>query len=331
MARSWSAAPLLTGLKRAAAVSPGHITGFFEIRDQAPEPEKRGSRGAGFCIDLGALSLVEVEPAEAQSVHVVLDKAPSDAPVTRSAVLHLIQEALLQGKVALDRDAPRGERAKVAVRVFTDLGIPVSQGFGASGAGAYSAALATARALGLGRSDALLAAHAAEVRQRTGLGDVVAMAHGGFEIRASPGLPPWGSVKAFVGYGDVVLCSIGDGLATKSVLTDAKKRAAINAAGARLVDRLLAGPSPELFVELSRAFAEETGLMTPEVREAVDAARRAGGMASMSMLGSSVFSLGRVDAVADALEPYGAVLRTRVDERAARLLDIASSAPPGRP
>lgn len=309
-------------MKRAAAVCPGHVTGFFQIVDDSPDVARRGSRGAGVCLDLGALSIVEVEEAEKQTVEVFLDKEPSDAPVTRSAVARVLQEALLEGRLGLDRDAPKGERAKARVRVFTDLSIPVSQGLGASGAGALSAALATARAVGVGRSTAFLAAHEADVRHRTGLGDVVAQAHGGFEIRAKAGLPPWGQVTSFIGYGDVVVCTVGEGLATKSVLTDRPKRAAINAIGGALVDRLLAAPSVELFMKLSREFADKTGLMTPEVREAVDVARRAGGDASMSMLGASVFSLGNTDAVAEALEPYGKVLRAKVETRPARLLEI---------
>lgn len=309
-------------MKRAAAVSPGHVTGFFQIVDESPDVARRGSRGAGVCIDLGALTIVEVEEAERQSVEVFLDKEPSDAPVTRAAVSRVLQEAVLEGKLGLDREGPKGERAKARVRVFTDLSIPVSQGFGASGAGALSAALATSRAVGVGRSTALLAAHEADVKNRTGLGDVVAQAHGGFEVRAKAGLPPWGHVTSFLGYGDVVLCTVGKELPTKSVLTDRPKRAAINAAGGKLVDRLLAAPSVELFMKLSREFADTTGLITPEVREAVDAARRVGGNASMSMLGSSVFSLGNPDAVAEALEPYGDVYRAKVEARPARLLEI---------
>lgn len=309
-------------MKRAAAACPGHVTGFFAIHDQEQEVAKRGSRGAGLCVDAGAITIVEFAPAEKQTVEVFLDKTPDPAPVTRAAVARVLQEAVLEGKVGLDRDAERGERAKAHVRVFTDLAIPVGQGFGASGAGALSAALATARAVGVGRTTALLAAHEAEVKHRTGLGDVVAQAHGGFEVRAKPGLPPWGAVKSFLGYGDVVLAWSGDGLSTKSVLTDRAKRAAIDKVGDALVDRLLAAPSVELFMDLSREFAEATGLLTPEVREMVETARRAGGNASMSMLGSSVFSLGNVEAVAEALEPYGEVLRCRVDERPARLLEI---------
>lgn len=309
-------------MKRAAAVCPGHVTGFFQIFDEGPDIARRGSRGAGVCVDLGALTIVDVEEADKQSIEVFIDKTASDAPVTRMAVARVLQEAVLEGKLGLDRDGPKGERAKARVRVYTDLTIPVSQGFGASGAGALSAAMATARAVGVGRSVALLAAHEADVRNRTGLGDVVAQAHGGFEIRAKPGLPPWGQVRSFVGYGDVVLCPVGESLPTRSVLTDRTRRAAINAVGGTLVDRLIAAPSVELFMQLSREFADVTGLMTPEVREAVDAARRAGGDASMSMLGSSVFSLGNTDAVAEALEPYGAVLRAKVDHRPARLLDI---------
>ncbi|HVL49573.1 MAG TPA: hypothetical protein VM889_13540 [Candidatus Thermoplasmatota archaeon] len=307
--------------RRAAAFSPGHVTGFFEIRDEASEWDRKGSRGAGFATKLGALSFVEVEPARRFSLDISLDKSRSEAPVTRHAVREVLKAAIADGKVPYDRDAPAGERAKVAMRVFTETQLPVSQGFGMSAAGALSAAMAAAKALGVGRTEAVRAAHAAEIANRSGLGDVAGAIHGGWEIRRAPGLPPYGAVQSFMGYGELVLCVVDEPLETKSVLADPAKRRAINAAGARAVDALLAEPTVERFFDLSHAFAIETGLLKGRLLDAVETARQHG-HASMSMLGGSLFAVGRRDALLAALKPFGETFVTEVDPEPARILPI---------
>lgn len=307
--------------RAAAAFAPGHITGFFQIHDKDEEVAKRGSRGAGVCLDLGAVTLVEVEPSDTQRIEIFIDKEPTDAPVTRAAVDYLLQAAMRDAKVDVNPWAPRGERAKVHVRVHTQLQLPVSQGFGMSAAGALSASLALARALRLGRSDAAFAAHAADIQEKGGLGDVAAQLHGGFEIRKQPGLPPWGSIQSFLGYGDVVLCVIGGGVPTKGVLGDRARRKAINEYGGRCVDALLQEPTQEHFMALSREFAEETGLMTPEVKEACDSIGRAG-LGTMSMLGNSVFAIGKGDRLEELLADHGEVFRCNVSDQAAHLLEV---------
>src|SRR5213593_4867983 len=100
---------------RAAAFCPGHVTGIFEIHDEAPELEKRGSRGAGFSLSQGVLSYVEVAPADAMSIRIALDKEEQDAPVTREAVTNVLRAAVKDARVPLNKDAPKGSRARVAV------------------------------------------------------------------------------------------------------------------------------------------------------------------------------------------------------------------------
>lgn len=312
---------------RAAAFSPGHVTGLFEIHDEHPEPERRGSRGAGFSLAQGAVSLVEIEPAESLRIDIVLGKEASDAPTTRDALVTLLKLAVRDGKVPLNKDAPQGSRARIRVRVQTELQLPVSQGFGMSAAGALSASLALSRCLRLGRAEAVRAAHVSEVSNRTGLGDVVGAALGGFEVRKAPGVPPWGNIHNFVGYGDAVLCVVGGRLPTKDVLSDPAKRAAVNAAGARGLDSLLKSPSLPLFLEASQAFARESGLLTPELERAMHAAKPHG-HASMSMLGNSLFAFGNVPRLVDALKPFGEVQVVPVSESGARLVDVEPAKAP---
>lgn len=305
---------------QAAAFAPGHVTGFFEIHDEHPEPERRGSRGAGFALSQGAVTHVEVAPADEMRIEIVLDKVPSEAPTTREALTTLLKAAVRDGRIPLNKDAPKGSRARIHVRAHTELQLPVSQGFGMSAAGALSASLALAKCLRFGRSDAVRAAHLAEVAERTGLGDVVGAALGGFEVRLKPGLPPWGSVQSFVGYGDAVLCVIGGELETKKVLADPAARKAVNAAGAAALDAFLKAPSLQLFLERAQQFARDSGLATPGMERAMHAAR-AHGHASMSMLGNSLFAFGNVPRLVDALEPFGEVTVVPVSEAGARMLE----------
>lgn len=313
---------------RAAAFCPGHVTGLFEIHDEDPDPLRRGSRGAGFSLAQGVLAYVEVAPADSLQIEVLVDKAPADAPVTREAITYLLREAVRDGKVPLNKDAPKGSKARIHVRAWCDVHLPVSQGFGMSAAGALSSALALARCLRMGRSEALRAAHAADVTQRGGLGDVVGASVGGFEIRTGAGVPPYGSVTSFLGYGDAVLCIIGGALETKSVLQDPARRAAIDAAGGKRLAELLKTPSLDTFLQKSQEFARESGLLTPALERAIHAARPHG-TASMSMLGNSLFAFGNVPRLVDALASFGETRVVPVSAAGARLVEVQQAAEGG--
>ncbi len=313
--------PTIDSLRRGAATAPAHITGFFEIHDTHRDVGRRGSRGAGINLDVGATTYVEISPADHQEIEVRVNGEVDKAPVTRAEIRNVLQEALVEGRVAYDREAPPGERAAARVVAHTTLDLPVSQGFGMSGAGALSAALACTRALGLARGVGVRAAHAADVEGRGGLGDVAAQSTGGFEVRVTPGLPPYGEVRSLVAYGEVVMCVLGEPLETRAILGDAAKRKRVNARGGRAVDALLKNPNLDNFLTLSRDFAESTGLMSPEVEDAVSATR-SHGLASMAMLGNSVFAIGFADELERVLRPYGDVYRAEIDDRGARYLDV---------
>lgn len=275
------------------AFCPGHITGFFEVC-MSEDILSTGSRGAGLCLSLGATSRVTIEESEEQGISVQIAGSGSKGEVTLEAVRELI--------------GPR----RLAVDIRTTLDLPMRQGFGMSAAGSLSAALAVADALGLPRQKAFEAAHVAEVRCGGGLGDVSAIYGGGAEIRIRAGLPPKGEVVRIGGAPDLVLAVVGRGMRTKNVLGDPAKVRAINASGARKVDELMAERTVERFMGLSREFASETGLASKEVMEAIEAASGAG-MASMSMLGDSVFAVGNVPALREALSRFGETWVCKVD------------------
>jgi pantoate kinase len=277
----------------AKAFCPGHITGFFQIC-KAEDPLSTGSRGAGLCLSLGATSKVWVSHSQRQVIEVLIDGGKSRAEVTRTALRSL-----------LGKD-------KLKIEVSTNLDLPQSQGFGMSAAGALSASLALAEVLGRTRQEAFEAAHIAEVVCECGLGDVSAIHKGGITIRKRPGLPPIGEVLRIDGTPEIVLAVVGKRLPTRSVLSDPTKRKAINENGSRRVDELTEDPRMEKLMELSASFAIESGLASKRIVEVMGAASKLG-MASMSMLGSSVFAIGDKKGLATVLSDYGEVWVCRVD------------------
>jgi len=285
---------------RAKAFSPGHITGFFEIC-RKEDLLSTGSRGAGMCLTLGATSDVEIVDSDRQDFKLFIDGKRSEAEVTRGVLRHLIGE----------------DKKRVEVR--TALQLPQSQGFGMSAAGALSAALATADILGLERQRAFEAAHMAEIECGCGLGDVSAIHRGGITIRDKPGLPPIGKVHRLDGSPDMVLAVVGELLLTKSVLSDPVKARAINAHGSKRVDELLRTPTLERLMTLSLSFCMESGLASDEVVDAIEAAS-GHGMASMSMLGNSVFAVGKTDQLKEALSEFGQVFTCKVDTQGPSML-----------
>ncbi len=246
------------------AFVPGHVTGFFSSHAH-DDPARAGSRGAGVAISDGVT--VTVAPAEATTV--TLDGDPVDV----EAVSRVLD----------------GLGATASVAAETPL--PLGAGFGVSGAMALGTALAASEALDLAHTENELVglAHRAEVAAGTGLGDVVAQARGGLPLRLEPGDPDHGAMDGLPARGRVEYRTFG-GLSTESVL--AGDTDDLSAAGDRALEELLAEPTTERFVALSRRFAEATGLPTTRVERVLADVAAAGGAASMAMLGETAFALG---------------------------------------
>ncbi len=273
------------------AFAPAHITGFFIIHD-GEDPLKTGSCGAGLSLDDGAVT----EVTSSDRTEIFLNGKPGEAATSLSIIRMLA-------------DRP--------VRVDTRLQIPVGGGLGASAAGAVSTALALNQHLGLNKTmnELLYAAHFAEVTNRTGLGDVSGMSSGGIEIRLKPGVP-FAIDRIPVPPMYIYYVYFGP-LSTKSVLSDAREKAKINGVGRKCLKSLLDKPTFPEFMRLSRAFAVETGLISAKALDAVNAVESHGGMASMAMLGDTVFAT-----APDGLAEFGEVRRAAIDMAGPRLLGV---------
>lgn len=226
---------------------------------------RTGSRGAG--IALGDGVDIEARPSEHAQVRM-------DGEAVRVESVELV---LTQFDVTAEID------------VSTD--VPIGAGFGASGA----MALGTALVLGClderarSRNELVSIAHAAEVTAGTGLGDVMAQAHGGVPIRIEPGAPEIGMLDDIPATGNIEYLTLGE-LSTEDVL--AGETAPIDTAGGSALITLREYPTLEELVRTSRRFADESALLPDDVATIIEDVEDQGGHASMAMLGRTVFSLG---------------------------------------
>jgi pantoate kinase len=273
------------------AFVPSHITGFFAAKRQE-NPAKSGSIGCGLCLSMGATTSVQA----AEETEIQLNGKEEDAPVSRFVV----------EKMALS-----------PVSVKTQLDMPLGAGFGASGAGALGAAYALNAYfdLGLTANAAAAVAHVAEVSHRTGLGDVIAQNSGGLVVRLMAGAPGLGIVDRIPVQPLKISYVVRGPISTREVLSDQKAMKGINRAGEAALKELLKMPTLKEFMHLSRRFTSQTGLASDWALDAIEAVEAAGGMASMIMLGDSVFAIGG----GEALKEFGALGTTTISQRGANL------------
>lgn len=266
-------------MKKASAFVPAHISGFFQPH-WAKDPARSGSRNCGPCLEIGVKTDVEVKESGSSGLEIYIGgKKAADAITTKSVVEQL--QAL----------APK----KYKIKVNHACQVPIGAGYGASGAGALGTAAALSKALGLRlpRNKIIRVAHVAEVKCRTGLGDVGAQAFGGLVIGVKPGAPPYGGWRRIPVPKDVkVICATLGPLSTKSLLGDEKFKKRAWALGGNAIGKILREPTISGFISASREFANGLGLMDDELRSIIQAAEAAGAIgASQAMLGRAAFAL----------------------------------------
>lgn len=286
---------------KAISFAPGHISGFFEPIYRGHNADRSGSRGSGINVSLGAFSDITVESSVKQNIDIHINNKISRAPVTKLAIKRLIE------------DTP------ITITVNTKLDLPVGQGFGMSSAGALSATTALAKLLKIPKERAIKTSHYAEVQLGTGLGDVIASSFGGIEIRREAGLPPWGMIEHIPGKYEVVLCVIGEKIDTKKILSDSTKINEISSYGRYCTKKILENPSIENLFSLSQMFALKTGLADKRILKAIKSANHHG-MASMCMLGNSVFAIGDTNMLCETLSVFGEIYVCTVDKYGAQVL-----------
>jgi pantoate kinase len=289
----------------ATAFAPAHITGFFAAISD-PDPVKAGSVGCGLCLEAGVTA--RVTTSTPGTIGTTCTTGTPD--ITGSgALIRLNGEQIDLPTVEYVIKSLQGIRHSRLV-VDLEADVPLGYGFGVSGAAALATALAVNadHGQGLTMEQAAAVAHSAEVVNRTGMGDVAGQYTGGLVIRTAAGAPGVGAVKKVpVDAMEVSWVCLGE-ISTSSVLDDEKTMERINILGRQALKALLKRPGLEHFMSLSRDFAFETGLVSPGAADAIEAVEAAGGMASMAMLGDTVFALGD----GSALLEFGPVGSSRI-------------------
>jgi pantoate kinase len=257
-------------MDRARAFAPGNISCVFKVIPHK-EPEKMHSLGMGLTVSEG----VEVDALHAVETSVSFNGEDIEFPTVISAVKQLTSTDL---------------RLEIASP------LPLSCGFGLSGASSLAAVYAVNALLDLGKEEEELAliAHVAEVENLTGLGDVCAQYHGGCLVKLKEGSPL--EAQRLAVREQSIYYRYFSPILTSEVIGNAQQRARINAAADTALQGLkkfatLDAVDFEECIAVSKEFAVASGLLQDrQVQEVIATIEAEGGAASMIMLGNAVFS-----------------------------------------
>jgi pantoate kinase len=266
-------------MREASAYAPGHLTGFFQICDEPEDPLLKGSRGCGTSINEGVITRVRVEPADHWCFSIQINgEKREDAIVSKNVLEKMMSKADQPHRVIIEHE----------------VDVPLGAGFGSSGAGALTLALASNEAMGIGLTeiDASRVAHVAEIECKTGLGTVFAAMEGGFGVLYEPGAPGIGRALKYEGSDELAVVYVHFGpIATRKALSDSSLRKKINMLGGKLVDEIRQDLFPEKFMGYARRFTDFVGIATPRIRRVLKDADTKGVPCTMAMFGEVAFAL----------------------------------------
>ena len=299
----------------ATAFCPAHITGFFKahLDDNQNSLENFGSTGAGFSIKQGVTTRVKVDTKDNQesNFRITAKGYQSDKTDVSEFVLN---EFLKLGKFS-----------NKFFDIEHEISIPVGYGLGSSGAVALSLSFALDQALEtkLDKTTIGQIAHNAEVNCKTGLGDVLASFHGGFEIRVKPGAPGIGCVeKIFTNEISVIMICFSP-ISTNKFIKE--RLSQINGLGGKMVNRLLESKNYKHFQDMSLEFAKFVDVITPRMQKLVNDLSKNNIKCGIAFFGETVFSMipkEDEDRVLEILQKYsdGIVIKSELDNNGARVL-----------
>lgn len=246
------------------AFSPGSVTLFFEIRERKGDLKRTGSRGVGVCVSSGVRT--RIFPGKRLEVCI-------DGEVRKNTI---------QEEVA--------KRMGFVGRIESIVELPVSQGFGMSGAAALSTALAIAKLKGISYLTAARVAHEVEVRRKSGLGDVATQYEGGFTLRLREGIQPFGVVdRLFYPPLPIFLIVFRErGIETHEILSDPQEVSKIKKEGYRAMRSLLQKPTWKNALKVAREFSFRTGLISEEMRDFLNRCENS----TAAMIGNSAIVFG---------------------------------------
>jgi len=300
----------------AQAFCPAHVTGFFKahLDDNQSNLENLGSMGAGFSIKQGVTTKVKINTKNNQESNFRISTSGYQSDKTD------VSEYVLNEFLKLDDFSTK------FFDIEHEVSIPVGYGLGSSSAVALSLAFALDQALDtkLDKEKIGQIAHNAEVSCKTGLGDVLASFHGGFEIRIKPGAPGIGSVEKIATEKISILMICFSPISTNKFIKE--RLSQINGLGGKMVNRLLESKNYEHFQDMSLEFAKYVGIMTPRMQKLVDDLSKNNIKCGIALFGETVFSMiskDDEDKVLEILQKYpdGIIIKSELDNNGARVLN----------
>ena len=299
----------------ATAFCPAHITGFFKAHlDENQEiSEKLGSMGAGFSIKDGVTTHVIAVPKTNHDSHFKISAQGYQSDKTD------VSEFVLNEFLKL------GDFGGLFFDINHKISIPVGYGLGSSSAVALSLAFALDQVLQtkLEKSTIGKIAHNAEVNCKTGLGDVLASYHGGFEIRIKPGAPGIGIVEKLDTEPISIIMICFSPISTNKFLKE--RLSQINGLGGKMVDRLQKSKNYEHFQDMSLEFAKYVDVMTPRMEKMIEVLKQRKIKCGVALFGETVFSMIPKNKEVEVLEIFrryneGIVIKSELDNLGARIL-----------
>jgi pantoate kinase len=299
----------------AKAFCPAHITGFFtaHLEDPHHDLENLGSMGAGFSIKQGVTTRVKIDTKKNQQTYFNISTKGYQSDKTDVSE-YVLNEFLKLGKFS-DK----------FFDIEHEISIPVGYGLGSSGAVALSLSYALDQALNtkLDRTMIGQIAHNAEVNCKTGLGDVLASYHGGFEIRVKPGAPGIGNVEKIITDKIIIMMICFSPISTNKFIKE--RLSQINGLGGKMVNKLLESKNYEHFQDMSLEFAKYVDVMTPRMQKLVDELSQKNIKCGIALFGETVFSMipkEKQNDVLDILQKYpeGSIIKSELDNQGARVL-----------
>ena len=292
------------------AFSPAHITGFFKAELEEKEPNQLGSLGAGFSIQKGVRTTVNVRPKTKHDINNfgIRVKGFNTGDIR---VSEYVLQKFLDDEKYFD--------------ITHEIDVPVGYGFGCSAAVALSLAIALNDSLKCGYTKTKVAqiAHEAEIKCQTGLGDVLASYHGGFEIRTKSGAPGIGEVQKIKPKEKLeVMIICFNPISTKKFLRE--KISSINGLGGKMVEKLVQSQDMDEFQDMSIKFAQYIHVITPKMNEVIKELHDNGIKCGIALFGETIFSLvtkEKKQTVLEILKKYddGIIITSRIDNSGARL------------
>ena len=298
------------------AFCPAHITGFFKahLENNQEKLENLGSMGAGFSIRQGVTTKVTVDKKNSHDSNFKITTKGYQSDKTD------VSEFVLNEFLKI------GNFEDKFFDIEHDISVPVGYGLGSSSAVALSLSFALDQALDtkLDKNTIGQIAHNAEVNCKTGLGDVLASFHGGFEVRVKPGAPGIGTVEKISTDKISIIMICFSPISTNKFIKE--RLSQINGLGGKMVNRLLESKDYQHFQDMSLEFAKYVDVMTPRMQKIVNELTQNNIKCGIALFGETIFSMvpkEDEDKVLEVLEKYsdGVIINSELDNIGARVLN----------